>query len=472
MKGGVIVAVTIFLQVIIGFVTQVALTRMLSPEIFGQVVFAASVAMFFNAFSNLRGDVYVIHHKGSAKDAVDVAFTLELLMALFFVTIVFFIAPTMMSLLDKSEQTIYVQILAIAFLYNPLSRPRCILERELSFFQSKFPTILSQVFASIISISLAFNGYGVWSLLCWRLLPLFGEVLILWLITPYRPKLRLDNKHALSMMYLTWPLVGSAILAFVCYNIDYFIVGQFLEDGIKQLGYYWLGFQAAAYALMARQVLHEVLFPIFSRMENDKFKGQAFLRFSKAVAGVFLILTILAVSFGRDIIIYIYGMQWEPAIFPFQVIFIVVLMRAIIANIGYYLYSSGNTRTDFVSALLSSILLIPSVYFGVIYFGINGAAVAVLVVQIIVSSIIYEWYIRPMVGYGVFYFLFWPLVISGLTFALAYISDSLQLSIFIRLALVSILFIMTYFSVLRSVLSDLKLAFNLLRSQQKNQLST
>ena len=207
-------------------------------------------------------------------------------------------------------------------------------------------------------------------------------------------------------------------------------------------------------------------------MENDKFKGQAFLRFSKAVAGVFLILTILAVSFGRDIIIYIYGMQWEPAIFPFQVIFIVVLMRAIIANIGYYLYSSGNTRTDFVSALLSSILLIPSVYFGVIYFGINGAAVAVLVVQIIVSSIIYEWYIRPMVGYGVFYFLFWPLVISGLTFALAYISDSLQLSIFIRLALVSILFIITYFSVLRSVLSDFKLAFNLLRSEQKNQLST
>jgi teichuronic acid exporter len=472
MKGGVIVAVTVILQVVIGFVTQVALTRMLAPEIFGQIVFAASVAMFFNAFTNLRGDVYVIQQKGSAEHAVDVAFTLELVMAVFFVTIVIFIAPSMMSLLGKSEQTIYVQILALAFLYNPLSRPRCILERELNFFQSKFPTILSQILASVLSVSLAYKGYGVWSLLCWRLVPLFGEVVILWAITPYRPRLRWDKKHAERMLHLTWPLIGSAVLAFVCYNIDYFIIGQFLEDGVKQLGYYWLGFQAAAYVLMARQVLHEVLFPIFSRLENDKFKGQAFLRLSQAVAGVFLLLTIFAVSFGRDIIIFIYGMQWEPAIFPFQIIFIVSMIRAIIANMGYYFYSSGNTRPEVIGALISSILLVPSVYFGVTHYGINGAAVAVLAVQIIVSAVVYEWYIRPMVGHGVYYFLFWPLVISGLAFALAYVSDILHFSILIRLLLVAALFSMAYFFVLRSVLHDFKLAFNLLRPRQNKRLST
>ena len=35
------------------------------------------------------------------------------------------------------------------------------------------------------------------------------------------------------------------------YNVDYLIVGQVLQDGTTQLGYYWLGFQAAAYLLIS-----------------------------------------------------------------------------------------------------------------------------------------------------------------------------------------------------------------------------
>lgn len=460
-KGGAVVAVAVFAQTLVGFVTQVALARILAPEVFGRLAFATTAAMFFNALTNLRGDAYVIQQKGSPRHAVDVAFTLELAASAVFVALVFLIAPPVMGALGKGDLTIYVQILSLSFFYNPFSRTRCLLERELSFFRSKTPFLAAQLFGSVTSIALAVLGYGILSLLWWRLSVLFGEVFLLWISAPYRPRLRWDTEQARRLILFTWPLVGSATVSYFCYNIDYFIVGKFLGD--MELGYYWLGFQAAAYLLLARQILYQVLFPVFSRMDDEELKRQAFLRFSRAVAGIFTVLTVVAVLFGRDLILFLYGAKWEPAVFPFQIVFVAVMMRAINANMGYYFYSSGNTRPEFVSVLLTSIFLAPAAYFGTLRFGINGTAMAVLTVQIIVSVAIYEWYVRPMAGHGVLHFFAWPWLVSALSLALALGAEHFALPALFWFASFGALILLTYWLILRPVWRDVKKAVTILK---------
>ena len=469
-RGGAIVATGVVVQYIIGFAVQITLVRMLEPEVFGSFAFASTVAMFLSALTNWHGDKYVIHQEDSPRRAINVAFALELAAAVLLVALVFLLAPLVMSSLGKGELTLYVQVLAFAFLYNPLCRPRCLLERNLSFFRAKFPFVVSQVASAVLAITLAHFGLGIWSLLVWRLSVPIGEVLILWMIAPYRPRLEWRADLAKDMLRFSWPLTISAFLAFFYYNVDYFIIGHFLEDGKRQLGYYWLGFQAGSYFLMFRQVLADVLFPVFARLDDDEFKSRVFRRLTQVVAAAFLLPTLFIVFFAKDLVLLVYGEKWLPAVFPFQIIFITALTRAISSNIGYFLWSRGQTRPQLVMATIFSLLLPPAAYWATIQHGINGTAISVLIVQIAVTFVMFECYIKPVTAHGTLYFFAWPWVLSALTLAMACCSESLVLSLPLRLGISAGLLTAAYFAVLRSALCDVRIAMKSIRSRNDAEL--
>lgn len=453
-KGGSVIALSVVIAAAISFATQVVLARTLEPKLFGQITFVMTVAMFLNPLANLHADKFIIFQKDFSQRSMDVTFTLELIAATLLTALVFFVAPSIMNLLGKSELTIYVQIIALAFLYNPLCRPRCLFERNLSFFHSKYPFVLSQFVAAVSSIAMAYFGFGLWSLVWWKLSGMLGETIILWSIAPYRPRIALDPDIVAKLVRFSWPLVGSTFLVFFYYNVDYFIVGRFLEDGDVQLGYYSLGFQAATYILISRQLLYEVLFPIFSRLDDDDLRARTFQRLTQAVAGAFLVLTILAIFFGRDIIIQLYGVRWEPAVFPFQIIFITSMMRAISANIVYYLRSRGQNRPELMMAIGFSVLLPPLAYFATIRYGINGTALAVLLIQVIVVVFAFERYIRPLTGKGVLHFFLWPWVISGFALVLTLAIQNHGVSFLVRLMICLVFLLITYFAFLQTTFRD------------------
>lgn len=462
-RGGGIVAISVLARYAIGFVAQVAFARYLEPEVFGAIAFASIVAMFFNSLTSLHGDKFAILEKDSPELAVNVSFTMELIASTLFFALVLGFAPILMQHLGKGELTLYVQILACSFFYNPLCRPRCLLERDLSFFRSRLPFFVSHAAAALVSVGLAYLGFGIWSLLIWRLSILFGEVAILWYMAAQWPRFAWNLVVARKLMTFSWPLVGSSFLVFFYYNVDYFIVGQFLPNGQEQLGYYWLGFQAGSYILTARQVLTDVLFPVFSRLEDDAFKARAFERFTHAVAGLILVPTLIAVCFGRELVVFIYSSKWEPAVFPFQVIFITVLMRAISANIGYYLWSRGETGPQFTMAIIFSILLPPAAYYGTVNYGINGTSIAVMLVQLISVIHAFEWYIRPLTRTGFHEYFLWPLSISWVALAVTCLGHELSWPIQYRIGCFAILVAAAYFLVVRGVVCDILAATAMMR---------
>jgi O-antigen/teichoic acid export membrane protein len=454
-KGGSVVAGAVLARLAITFVTQVTVARILDPDIFGKLAFATVVAMFLGSFSNLHGDKFVIQHRENPQHALNVAFTLELLAALFFLGIVLVLAPPVMHLLQKPELTIYVQFLALTFFYNPLCRPRCMLEKELMFVQSKLPLVVSQLCGGVIAITLAYYGYGIWSLIWWRLAVPAVEVLILWTIAG-RLRLVWDPGMARALLAFGWPLMGSAFLVFFYYNVDYFIVGHFLPNGEEQLGFYWLGFQAGSYLLMSRQVLMDVFFPVFSRIEDEGLKTRAFQLLTRATAGAFLIPTLTVVFFGRDLVLLVYGSKWEPAVLPFQIVFITVLTRVVVANVGYFHLSSGRTRPQFLVAIVFSILLPPAAYWATLTHQINGTAMSVLLVQVIITFFVFERYIKPTTGHGTLYFFLWPWTLSCLALFLAVYSERHALAFSQRLGIFAVLLLIAYVTVFRSVLGDVK----------------
>jgi len=250
-----------------------------------------------------------------------------------------------------------------------------------------------------------------------------SEVLIIWLITPYRPRLAWNRDILKGVVSFGWPLLGSSILVFFYWNIDYYIVGHLL--GEKQLGYYWLAFQVSHYFLKVKTALNSVVFSAFSRTNGLSERYRGFKIITDIVGALYLVPAIVVFFWGKEIICFIFGDKWLPSLIPFEVFFVIVLVRAIGGNAGPLFYSQGITHVDIVLSILNVLLLAPTVYYGTILFGINGTALAVLFVGFILACYGYEKYVRALTGFGFLYYYARPLIGLLLTFLIVSIGNHL-----------------------------------------------
>lgn len=384
-KGTLIVFVATGLQYIIVFCTQVALARILDPSHFGILAFASMVAMFFSNFSNLHGNKYIIKEKDKIQQKLNNVFTLELVLASLTVFLVIFIAPYLLDLLGKPELTRFVQLLVLISFYNPLSKPLSIFERDLAFFKAKFPMVLAQLIGGLITVSLAFFGLGIWSLILWRLIIPTLEALIIWKIIPTRPKLALNRKILKGVIDFGWPLLGSSILVFFYWNIDYYIVGSLL--GKDQLGYYWLAFQVSHYFLKAKVAIMSVVYPAFARMDNERYIKKSFEILTKFTAIIYMLPTIIILVSGKELIAFIFGTKWLPATTVFKIFMVLITLRAVTSYWDPIFLYHGKTKFLFLLTILNSIFISVAGYFATKAYGIEGMASAVLLSIIMITPI-------------------------------------------------------------------------------------
>lgn len=416
-KGAIIVFAATGIQYLIAFGTQVALARMLEPAHFGALAFATIVAMFFNNFTNIQGDKYIIKEKENIYQKLDNIFTLEILLAIVFIVLVVGTAPFLMKLLGKPELTRFVQFLTLLFFYNPFSKPRSLFERKLSFFKAKFPMVIAHLIGGIVGVSLAYFNYGIWSLLWYRVVTTASEVLIIWLITQYRPRLAWNRDILKGVVSFGWPLLGSSILVFFYWNIDYYIVGHLL--GEKQLGYYWLAFQVSQYFLKVKEAIISVVFPAYSRIGNEADIKKWFEILVRLTAIIYMFPTIIVLVLGEDLIKFIFGSKWLPATTAFKILMVLTTLKAVTNYWDPIILYKGKTRIQFYMSIYGIISVSGLVYVLCSHYGINGAAFGVLLahtIGTILMAIVIRKYIMKL-RYLIFLKMLIPLCILSLVFS-------------------------------------------------------
>lgn len=371
------------LRYAIAFGTQIVLARMLEPADFGVLAFAGVVATLCYSVTNLSADKYVIKENNDIQHKLDSGFTLELILAAVLAPLLVLTAPSLMTLLAKPHLTGVVQLLALSCLYVPLSVPRALFEKDLRFLPALGPMIAAHLIAGLVAISLARLGFGVWSLVWWRLTAFAGEIIILWCIAPYRPKVVVDWNVMKDILRFGAPLLGSGILVFYYWNVDYYIVGRLL--GEEQLGYYWLGFQASHYFLQARTTIISVVFPTFAKMARKEDMKAGFEALTRLTFVAYLLPTIVVLALGRDLVSFVFGSKWAPAATALQVSMVLVTLRAVLAYWDPVLLNFGRSRVLFVMTLLNSIFITGLGYFATRQWGIEGMAWAVLLSTIVVA---------------------------------------------------------------------------------------
>ena len=125
-----------------------------------------------------------------------------------------------------------------------------------------------------LTVILAFNGAGVWSLVWGRLVGNLVVGTMHFVLAPVRYRPGWDSSRVGELLRSSLPLAGATVIAVVLLNIDYVVVGRLL--GTENLGYYTMAFNLASWPVTFFAVaVARVSVPAFGRLQAEPARVQS-----------------------------------------------------------------------------------------------------------------------------------------------------------------------------------------------------
>ncbi len=303
----------------ISFVVMIILARLLTPESFGLI----GVLMIFIQLSQsliaAGFNQALIQKKNTDEEDYSSVFWINLTISIILYIILFFTAPLIAEFYNQPILTKLTQVLSLVFVINSFSFVQeTRLSKEMRFKTLSIINIPSLVLGGVVSISMAFMGFGVWSIIAMQLVSRFVYVIQIWLFSKWKPQFVFNFIKVKKLLSFGSKLMFSEVIHIIYQNIYLVIIGKFYP--LSSVGYYQNAsnlVNTPSYTLSG--ALNLVAFPVFSSIQNDDRRLKA--GFKKIIQQAFFWVCpifILAGVLAEPLFRLIFTEKWLPAVPYFQ----------------------------------------------------------------------------------------------------------------------------------------------------------
>ena len=382
-------------------VTLAVLARLLSPVDFGLMGMIMVVIGFAQVFADMGISNAIIHRRDTTRDQLSSLYWLNILAGV----IVFFVVcasmPLVVGFYDEPRLSGLLYLTAVIFLITPLGQQfQILLQKNLKFNELAKIEIATAAINSAVAISLAFAGFGVYSLVWGQLAATTTRVALLCSVgwRQWCPSLHFAKQDLKGYISFGLYQMGERAINYLNSNLDYLIIGAML--GAKELGYYTLAYSLVIRpTTMINPVITKVAFPVFSLIQNETEKlRNGYLKVLQLLTTVnFPILAGLAVVAPTAVPV-IFGEQWQPSIILLQILTVVGLLRSTGNPVGSLLLAKGRADLGFKWNLGLTMTQIPGLYLGAMLGGAMGVAIAFSLLMVLYSIFNYLILIRALLG--------------------------------------------------------------------------
>ncbi|MHC4178466.1 MAG: MOP flippase family protein [Planctomycetota bacterium] len=356
------------------FAITIVLARLLVPEDFGLMAMAFVFVGFLGVFRTLGFGQAVIQRKEIGDALTSSLFFVNIAAACLMALVSVASAPVVAWIYGDPRITPILAVLSITFLLSaPGIMAGAMLTRQMAFNRLAVVQILSTVVRGATAISLAVLGCGVWSLVWASLAASATGTALFHALSPWRPRLLFRWSEVRSVFGFGTNLTGFQVFNYFARQADNFIIGAFL--GPIALGYYSL-----AYGIMLRprdavtNVLGRVLFPAFSRMQDDRQRlKDAYLRLCGAIAFITFPMMLGLLVVARPFVEVVLGAKWLPAVPLIWILAPLGMLQSVNSTKGLLLLALGRADVMMRLGVASGVLVVLSFLVGVPW-GVVGIA--------------------------------------------------------------------------------------------------
>jgi O-antigen/teichoic acid export membrane protein len=384
---------------IIYFVISLLLARLLTPSDFGTIAMFTVVISISSALIE-GGMVSSLIRTLNADDTdLSTVFWFNVSIAIVMYFVVFASAPLIADFYKLKSLTNIIRVYAIILIIKSFISVQAIRFVKSLDFKTSFKIQLpSLIIGGSLGILLAYNGFGVWSLVIFPLTQSLISSVQYWFYSDWRPSFLFDNKKFKYHFNFGYKMTLSSLLVTIFSNINAIIIGKMFSPA--QLGYYNRAENLKQLPVTnLSTALNKVTFPLFAKLSHDNIKlKEVYKKLMKVVIFIIAPVLFLSIVIAEPLIRFLLTEKWLPAVPYFQILALTGILHPIHAYNLNILMVKGKSdlflRLEIIKKVLVSAILFFSLQYGI--FGILWGQVVFSILAFFINT----FYTGKILKYG------------------------------------------------------------------------
>jgi len=359
------------------FAFGIVLARLLVPADFG-------VLVTVQIFTGLAGFIAaggtgqaLIRAKEAKHEDFQVVFTIQLMIGLLIYSVFFVLAPWFARWYSEPLYTDLFRVSAISFILRPFSNlPNVWLTREMQFKQRTVINLLSVTLGSAVSVALAWQQFGVWSLVFGGIAGTVVGIVALISVTPVRPKLRFNATVTRELGVYGLKVASNDLVSYIRSQTPNFFLGRL--EGPAIVG---LFNKADSLAKTPRIVAGSVYDPVFrslAKTQDDLDQSRYIYLRTVMLLSVYMMPLFVGLAWlAQPFVAFVYGPKWSASAAPLAILSLVGPLASIGYPSGAVLAAQNWLGREIFVHLTQTALFAASCVIG-IRWGLSGVAWGIL----------------------------------------------------------------------------------------------
>lgn len=383
----------------ITFIVGIILARLLGPKEFGLVGMIGIFIAISSSFIDSGFATALIQKKNCTEKDFSTVFYFNLAMGISLFWILFFSASYISHFFNEPQLKTIVQVLGIVLVIDSLTIiQRIILTKRIDFKLQTKISIVSSIISGSIGITMAYKGFGVWSLVSRQICQTTTNSLLLWISNRWKPLLVFSKESFLQLFFFGYKLLISGLIDTIYRNSYYLVIGKYFSA--QELGFYARADQFRNLPSSNLQnIVGRVSFPVLSSIQDDipRLK-EAYIKLIKSSMFITFILMLGMAAITKSLVLSLLGDQWEPAIIYLQLLCFAGMLYPLDALNLNMLQVQGRSDLFLRLEIIKKILAIPIILIG-IEWGIE-AMILGMIVNAFISSYLDGYWSGRFIGYS------------------------------------------------------------------------
>ncbi len=349
------------------------LARLLPPVEFGIVAVATVIINFFFIFSDMGFGPAIVQRKHLTDRDLDNIFSFTCWTGLGLAALFFGCAWWIADFYDAPRLVPVCHILSLQLLFSCTSIvPNALFYRDKKFKFLAVRTLSVQAVTGAAAIVMALMLSSEQKVYALAAQPALATLLVFAVnmrTYPRRLRITLGLSTIRSIFsYSAYQFLFNLINYFGR-NLDKLLIGKWLD--MTQLGYYDKSYRMMMLPLQnVTQVLTPVMHPVFSEMQHElQTMLSKYLKVVRLLALIGFPLSVLLVFGGRELILLLFGMQWEPSVAAFRILALSVGIQMVLSSSGSIFQAADDTRRLFFVGLASTLCSVAGMVVALLAFG-------------------------------------------------------------------------------------------------------
>lgn len=355
---------------LITFAVSVILARLLLPSDFGTIAMFTVVMSIASALVDGGMSSSLIRSAEVDDRDLSTVFWFNLGVAVVMYIVIFVAAPLIADFYKIEILTAVIRVYSLSIIIRSLTAVQGTRFTKAMDFKTSFKIQLpSLIIGAVAAVAMAYNGFGIWTLVFYPLIQSVVGGLQLWFYSKWKPLLVFDRAKFKEHFSFGYRMTLSGLLDIIFNNIYPIIIGKIYSP--TQLGYYNRADSLKQLPVSnLSNALNKVTFPLFAKISHDDAKlKDVYQRLMRVVIFIIAPTLALMVALAEPLIRFLLTEKWLPAVPYLQILAISGLLYPIHAYNLNILQVKGRSdlflRLEIIKKILIVIILICSLPFGI-----------------------------------------------------------------------------------------------------------